>query len=66
MNYEIENTILCKTVKERILAVTMNASKNVSKQCRIAASMGNQVPGMIRRHTTYQGKGMVAQYVYLI
>ena len=28
----------------------MNANMKVSEQCRIAASKGNQVPGMIRRN----------------
>ena len=40
-----------KTVKEKDLWVTMNANMKVSEQCRIAASKGNQVLGMIRRNT---------------
>ena len=43
-------TILSKTVKEKDLGVTMNANMKVSEQCRIAASKGNQVLGMIRRN----------------
>ena len=35
------------------LGVTMNANMKVSEQCRIAASKGNQVLGMIRRNITY-------------
>ena len=31
----------------------MNANMKVSEQCRIAASKGNQVLGMIRRNITY-------------
>ena len=38
MNYEMEGTILSKTVKEKYLRVTMNANMKVSEQCRIAAS----------------------------
>ena len=38
MNYEMEGTILSKTVKEKDLGVSMNANMNVSEQCRIAAS----------------------------
>ena len=49
MNYEMGGTILSKTVKEKDLGVTMNANMKVSEQCRIAASKGNQVLGMIRR-----------------
>ena len=43
-------TNLSKTVKEKDLGVSMNANMNVSEQCRIAASKGNQVLGMIRRN----------------
>ena len=41
-------------VKEKYLGVTMNANMKVSEQCRIAASKGNQVLGMIRRNITYK------------
>ena len=50
MNYEMGGTILSKTVKEKDLGVTMNANMRISEQCRIAASKGNQVLGMIRRN----------------
>ena len=53
MNYEMGGTILSKTVKEKYLGVTMNANMKVSEHCRIAASKGNQVFGMIRRNITY-------------
>ena len=53
MHYEMGGTILSKTVKEKDLGVTMNANMKVSEQCRIAASKGNQVLGMIRRNITY-------------
>ena len=56
MNYEMGRTILSKTVKEKDLEVTMNANMKVSEQCRIAASKGNQVLGMIRRNITVQRK----------
>ena len=57
MNYEMGGTILSKTVKEK--GVTMNASMKVSEQCRIAASKGNQVLGMIRRNVTYKEKSLI-------
>ena len=44
--------VLSKTGKEKYLGVTMNANMKVSEQCRIAASKGNQVLGMIRRNIT--------------
>ena len=47
INYEMGGTILSKTVKEKDLWVTMNAGMKVSEQCRIAASKGNQVLGII-------------------
>ena len=53
MNYETGGTILSKTVNEKDLGVSMNANMKVSEQCRIAASKGNQVLGMIRRNITY-------------
>ena len=59
MNYEIGGTILGKTVKEKDLWVTMNANMKVSEQCRIAASKGNQVLGMIRRNITYKEKSLI-------
>ena len=59
MNYEMGGTILSKTVKEKYLGVTMNANMKVSEQCRIAASKGNQVLGMIRRNITYKEKSLI-------
>ena len=52
MNYEIGGTILSKTVKEKYLGITMKVNMTVSEQCRIAASQGSQVLGMIRRNIT--------------
>ena len=37
----------------------MNANMKVSEQCRIAASKGNQVLGMIRRNITYKEKSLI-------
>ncbi len=60
VNYEMGGTILSKTVKEKDLGVTMNASMKVSEQCRIAASIkGNQILGMIRRNITYKEKSLI-------
>ena len=59
VNYEMGGTILCQTVKEKDLGVTMNANMKVSEQCRIAASKGNQILGMIRRNITYKEKGLI-------
>ena len=43
---------LSKTVNESDLGETINADTNVSEQCRIAASQGNQILGLIRRNIT--------------
>ena len=59
MNYEMGGTILSKTVKEKYLEVTMNADMKVSEQCRIAASKGNQVLGMIRRNITCKENSLI-------
>ena len=45
--------ILCKTVTENYLGLTINANMKVSEQCRIAASHGNQILRNIRRNITY-------------
>ena len=41
VNYVMGGTILCKTVKQKDLGVTINANMKVSEQCRIADSKGN-------------------------
>ena len=38
---------------------TLNANMKVSEQCRIAASQGIQILGMIRRNITYKEKGLI-------
>ena len=37
----------------------MNANMKVSEQCRIAASKGDPVLGMIRRNITYKDKSLI-------
>ena len=59
MTYEMGGTILSTNVKEKDLGVTMNANMKVSEQCRIAASEGNQVLGMIRRNISYKDKSLI-------
>ena len=59
MTYEMGGTILSTTVKEKDLGVTMNANMKVSEQCRIAASKGNQVLGVIRRNISYKDKRLI-------
>ena len=59
MNYEMGGTILSKTVKEKDLEVTMSANIKASEQCRITASKGNQVLGIIRRNITYKENRLI-------
>ena len=59
MNYEMGGTVLSKTVKEKDLGVTMTANMKVSEQCRIAASKGNQVIGMILKNLTNKEKSLI-------
>ena len=59
MNYEMGGIILRKTVNEKDLGVTMNANMKVSEQCRISASNGNQVLGMIRRNITDKERSLI-------
>ena len=51
--YEIHNTVLIKTSKEKDIGVTISADWKVSEQCGIAARKGNQLLGMIKRNITY-------------
>ena len=59
VNYKMGDTILGTTVKEKDLGVTISADMNVSEQCGIAASKGNQILGLIRRNITYKGKKLI-------
>ena len=52
-------TIICKTVKEKYLGVTINANMKCSEQCAIAASHGKHIIEMIRSNITYKEKGLI-------
>ena len=54
VNHEMVETILCKTVKEKDLGVTINYNMKGSEQSTIAASTCNQMIGVIRRNITYK------------
>ena len=53
LNYEMGRT------KDLGGGVTINANMKVSEQCRITASQGNQILGMVRRNKTYKEKGLI-------
>ena len=52
LNYYMGGAILCKSVNERYLGVTIYVDMKVSEQCKIAASQVSQIIGMIRRNIT--------------
>ena len=52
INYNIGDTVLGTTVKEKELRITRSADMKVSEQCGIAASKGNKIIGLIRRNIT--------------
>ena len=53
-NIKWGDTVLGRTTQEKNLGVTFSADMNVSEQCWIVASKGNQVLGLIRRTITYK------------
>ena len=54
INYNMGDTVLGTTVKEKDLGITISADMKVSEQCGIAATKGNQILGLIRRNITYK------------
>ena len=52
--YTMGDTVMCTTVKEKDLGVTISVDITVSEQCGIATSKGNQTLGLIRRNITYK------------
>ena len=62
-NYNMGDTVLGTTVKEKDLGITISADMKVSEQCGIAASKGNQIHWLIRRNITYTRKK--ANYISL-
>ena len=54
--YNMGDAVLSRTTQEKDLGVTLSADMNVSEQCGIAASKGNQILRLIRRTITYKEK----------
>ena len=57
--YKMGDAVLGRTTQEKDLCVTFSADMKVSEQCRIAASKGNQILGLIRRTITYKEKPLI-------
>ena len=56
VNYKMGDTVLGTTVKENDLGIAIGTDIQVSEQCGIAASKGNQILGLIKRNITYKEK----------
>ena len=54
--YKMGGAVLGITTQQQDLGVTFSADMNVSEQCGIAASKGNQILGLIRRNVMYKEK----------
>ena len=57
--YKMGDAVLGRTTQEKDLGVTFSADMKVSEQCGIAASIGNQSLGLIRRTITYMVKQLI-------
>ena len=57
--YKLGDAVLGKTTQEKDFGVTFSADMKVSEQCGIAASKGNQIPGLTRRTITYKEKQLI-------
>ena len=60
--YKMGDAVLGRTTKEKDLGVTFSGDMKVSEQCRIAASKGNQILGLIRRTITYKEKQLIVPF----
>ena len=58
-DYKMGDAVLGRTTQEKDLGVTVRANMKVSEQCRIAASKGNQILGLIRGTITYKEKQLI-------
>ena len=54
VNYKMGDIVMCTTMKEKDLGVTISVNIKVSEQCCIATSKGNQTLRLIRRNITYK------------
>ena len=57
--YKMADNVLGRTTQEKDLGLTFSADMKVSEQCRIAASKGNKILGLIRRTIMYKEKQLI-------
>ena len=60
-NYKMGDTVLGTTAKEKDLGVTISADE-VSEQCGIAATKGNQILGLIKKSNIQRKKLIIPLY----
>ena len=53
------DTFLGTIAKEKDLGVTKSTDMKISKQCGIAASVDNEILGLIKRNITYKDKKLI-------
>ena len=59
INNKMGDTVLCTTIKEKDLGVTISANMKVSEQCSFTGSNGNQIRGLIKRNISYKKKELI-------
>ena len=65
--YLMRDGVLGRTTKEKDLGVTLSADMNVSEQCGIAASKGNQMLRLNRITVIYKDKQIIVpQYKAIV
>ena len=57
--YKMGDAVLVRTTQEKELGVTFSADMDLSVQCGIAASKGNQIIRQIRRIIMYKEKQVI-------
>ena len=57
--YKMGDAVLGRTIQEKDLGITFSADMNVSDQCGIAGSEGNQFLGLIRITIMYKEKQLI-------
>ena len=57
--YKMWDAVLGRTTQEKDLGVAFSADRKVYEQCRIAASKGTQILGLIRRTIMYKEKQLI-------
>ena len=57
--FKMGDAVLGRTTQEKDLRLTFSDDMNISEQCGIAASKGNQISWLIRRTIAYKEKQLI-------